>query len=214
MSKKTKCPDRKRKTLRRCAWLVVILAVLSVTNLFHATPWQAIGMVADRCDVENPDVVDWFYDGTLPVTRFALHALVQGEDAMMLTVVGFHPLMGWYERSWATAETWDGSGFYAGVYQHGQDEASVGYLFGRIDDPAIETVRVAKCMVNEETWEEYQQEVQLAELTTFERNNSRYILAKIDVELDSYCRAFELTGFDADGNAVKTIEPHWRYWST
>ena len=215
MNRKTKCPDRKRRALHRCAWLVVILVILSVTRLISPLPWMAIRQMADKCDVESPNVVDWFYDGSLPVTRFALHALVDGENSMMLGVTGFHLLMGWYDRTYVAVETWDGSGLYAGVYQHSQQDRTASYLFGRIDDPSIKTLRLAKTIMNEETWEEYRQEVPLPEQYVMERGGKRYILVKLDaLQNDAYCRGFELTGYDAEGDAVITMEPHWQTWST
>ena len=223
MNKRNKCPDRRRKALRRCALLAAILLFLSVTRLYTPLPGMAIAEAADVCDVENPEVVDWFYDGTLPITRFSLHALVDGERSMMLTAVSFNPLAGgWYYRAFSEAEAWDGSGLYAGVYQHGQDDKAVGYLFGRIDDPEIVTVELTEtvqAVLAPESGlhpdDEVTLPVTLKDVPIFERSGTRYLLTEIELREQSYfTRGFQLTGYDKDGNAVATIEPHWRYWHT
>lgn len=223
MSKRKACPERRRTALRRCAWLAAVLLFLSVTKLYTPLPGIAVAKAADVCDVEDAEVVDWFYDGTLPITRFALHALVDGERSMMLAVVGFNPLVGgWYYRSYSEAEAWDGSGLYAGVYQHGQDDQTVGYLFGRIDDPEIVTVELTETvqavLVPESGLhpdEELTLPITLKTEPIVERNGGRYILAEMEMrEEPYYTRGLQLTGYDEDGNAVVTIEPHHRYWHT
>ncbi len=223
MSKRKKCPDRRRTALRRCAWLAAILLFLAVTKLYTPLPGMAVAEAADVCDVKNPEVVDWFYDGTLPITRFSLHALVDGERSMMLTAVTFNPLAGgWYYRTFSEAEAWDGSGLYAGVYQHGQDEKNVGYLFGRIDDPnivSVELTETVQAVLVPESGLHPDDEVTLpVTLKTepiVERNGGRYLLAEMELRAEPYStRGFQLTGYDAEGNAVVTIEPYWRYWHT
>lgn len=223
MNKRKKCPDRRRKALRRCAWLAAVLLLLSVTKLYAPLPGMAVAEAADVCDLEGPEVVDWFYDGTLPITRFSLHALVDGERSMMLTAVSFNPLAGgWYCRTYSEAEAWDDSGLYAGVYQHSQDEKNVGYLFGRIDDPRIASVelteRVQAVLVPEsglDPDEEVTLPVELKADPIVERNGGRYLLAEMEMrEEPYYTRGFQLTGYDANGRPVVTIEPHWRYWHT
>ena len=223
MNKRKKRPGRRRTALRRCAWLAAILLFLSVTKLCLPLPGMAVAEAADICDLENPKVVDWFYDGTLPVTRFALHALVDGERSMMLAVVGFNPLAGgWYYRSYSEADAWDNSGLYAGVYQHGQDDQSVGYLFGRIDDPeivAVELTETVQAVVAPESGlhpdEEVTLPVELKEDPILEKNGTRYLLANIEPrEEPYYTRGFHLTGYDAEGNVVVSIEPYQRYWHT
>ena len=173
--------------------------------------------------MEDAEVVDWFYDGTLPITRFALHALVDGERSMMLAVVGFNPLAGgWYCRSYSEAEAWDGSGLYAGVYQHGQSDKAVGYLFGRIDDPEIVTVELTETVqavlapeYGLHPDEEVTLPVTLKTEPIVERNGRRYLLAEMELrEEPAQTRGFRLTGYDAEGNAVVEIEPYWRYWYT
>lgn len=223
MRKQKKCLDRRRRALRRCAWLAAILLFLSVTKLYTPLPGMAIAEAADVCDVENPKVVDWFYDGTLPITRFSLHALVNGERSMMLAAVTFNPLAGgWYYRSYSEAEAWDGSGLYAGVYQHGQGDKAVGYLFGRIDDPEIVTVELTETVqavlapeYGLHPDEELTLPVTLKTEPIVERNGGRYLLAQMELrEEPYYTRGFQLTGYDKDGNTVVTIEPHHRYWHT
>lgn len=213
MKKREKQSSRKRTALRRCGLLAAVVVLASAMNLYRFLPIQAVRDMADMNDVEHPKVMRRFYDGTLPVTRFALHYLVDGDDAMMLCVTGCHPLIGWYDRSYAKAETWDGTGLYAGVYAHYQDDASVSYLFGRIDDARIQGLSLR---ITEEAngKDPVTQTVKIPEGDIWERDGKRYFLSELEQLFLGHSITYQLSGLDGDGRTVQTVEAGVRTWST
>ncbi len=213
MKKREKQSSRKRTALRRCAILAAVVVLASAGNLYNFLPIQAVWDMADGNDIEHPRVVRRFYDGTLPVTRFALHYLVEGDHAVMLCVAGYHPLMGWYDRSYAKVETWDGTGLYAEVYGHRQGEAETAYLFGRVDDPAVRHLflRITENVHGENP---STRTVEIPAADIWERDGARYVLTKLeDVSVGAYS-AFEVLGFDEAGLPVTAVEAQQHTWST
>lgn len=206
--------SRRRQALRRCALLAAVVMLSSALGLYRFLPVQAMRLMADMEDVEHPRSVKWFYDGTLPITRVALYDLVQGDAAMLLCVTGFSPLGGWYDRAWAKVETWDGTGLYAGVYGHGQDGAFVTYIFGRVDDPAVQTLSV---LVTEDALEDVPRsrsvEIPLSDIQT-EKNGRRYFATKLDVWPVGSSTTFQVIGSGMDGTAFRTVEAPSQSWST
>ena len=212
MKKREKRSSRKRTALRRCAVLAAVVLLVSAMNLYHFLPIQAVWDMADMNDIEHPEAVRRFYDGALPVTRFALHYLVDGDYAMMLCMAGYHPLIGWYDRSYAKAETWDGTGLYAGVYEHYQDGAGVAYLFGRIDDPRIQELRLR---ITEGPYKEnpVTQTVEIPEGDIWEQDGKRYFLSAL-ASPSGTRTVYHLSGLDEEGRTVRTVEAVARSWST
>ena len=207
--------SRKGRALRSLGWLLVIAVLASALKLYCFLPIQAIRSVADQQDVENPQVVHRFYDGTLPITRVALHHLVDGDRCMMLCVTGYNVFMGWYGRSYVPLETWDDSGLYAGLYLHQQDERRVAYLFGKIEDQSIVRLTMEGSSLPE--WEEgcvvYHAEVAAEDI--FEKDGERYFISKLDVaDMPEYLYEGVITGYDRSGNIVKTTETFAHSWNT
>ena len=216
MSRRKKNIGRKGRALRSLGWLLVIAALASALKLYCFLPIQAIRNMADTQDVENPRVVERFYDGTLPVTRTALHYLVDGDRSMMLCVTGYNVFMGWYDRSFVPVETWDDNEIHAGLYIHQQDERRVVYLFGKIEDESI--VRLTMEGFSTPEFEDrvaYSAEIPPEDI--FEKDGERYFISKLDgevLELPQFLYDVSLTGFDLDGNAVSTVEVLAHSWST
>lgn len=214
MRKKTRTPTRKRTALRRCAVLALLLCVTSALNLYHPLPIQAVRGMADIEDVEHPRVIERFYDGSLPITRFALHYLVDGDNSMMLCVAGWHAVLGWYDRAYASVETWDGTGLYAGMYAHYQDDKRVGYLFGQIDDDEI-TQLLVEVHSSPQPEEAEVYFIDIPRENIFEKDGKRYFLSKMNMEeLPDWLYDVHVSGIDEDGNIVQTTETMSRSWST
>ena len=213
--KRKKNIGRKGRALRAFGWLLVIAALASALKLYCFLPIQAIRSLADQQDVENPQVVHRFYDGTLPITRVALHYLVDGDRSMMLCVTGYNVFQGWYGRSYVPLETWDDSGLYARLYIHQQDERRVAYLFGKIEDQAIVRLAMEGCSLPE--WEEggvvYHADVAAEDI--FEKDGERYFISKLDAaDLPEYLYEGVITGYDRNGTVVKTAEALVHSWHT
>ena len=212
--KRKKNLGRKGRALRSLGWLLVIAALASALKLYCFLPIQAIRNMADTQDVENPRVIDCFYDGTLPITRTALHYLVDGDRSMMLCVTGFNVFMGWYDRSFVPVETWDGSGLYARLYIHQQDERRVAYLFGKIEDRSIAHIILNGFSVPEGAENvSYRGEIPAEDI--FEKDGERYFVTQLDAaDLPEYVYEGFITGYDRNGNAIKTVKALVHSWSS
>lgn len=217
MSKQKKLLPRKKRALRNCAYLAVILVLASVFQVYRFLPSQAIGLMAEMEDVENPKVIDSFYDGTLPITRFAVHHLVQGDRSMMFCATGWHLLMGWYDRTWATVETWDGTGVYAGVYGHQQDEKSVTYFYGRVDAESVESMTLEvdfTCWDGEEEHVRYVR-YEFGPEDFFEKNDTLYICKKLQAEEGwEWFNEPKVTCVTGDGRTLTAENVSWQSWGS
>lgn len=208
---------RKGRVLRLFARLTVVVLLASVLRLYNFLPIQAIRDMAEMQDVEDPKVVNSFYDNTLPVTRFALHHLVEGKRSMMLCVTGYDLFMGWYDRSYVSVETWDGSGLYAGLYIHQQAEQQVSYLFGKIEDGKIERLSLKGYSAPQSEAEVVIHTFDVPETDIFEKDGERYFISKLDdtgQELPHLLYDAFATGFDREGHAVATVEVPVHSWHT
>ena len=215
MKRKRKLSTRKRTALRRCGWLVAVVVLASVTGLYRFLPIQAVWVMADLKDIQHPQVVERFYDGSIPVTRFALHYLVDGDDAMMLCTAGYHPLIGWYDRGWCKAETWNGEPLHGGIYTHSQGGEGMAWLFGRVDDGAIQSLTLERTVEPLEG-EAYTEVWSIPREDLLEKNGKRYILMKLDGaagEKEQESRiTWRLTG-RAGGGQIVTAELARQSWA-
>lgn len=215
MKRQRKTPTRKRTALRRCGWLAAVVVLASATRLYRFLPIQAVYMMADLKDIQHPQVVERFYDGSIPVSRFALHYLVDGDDAMMLCTAGYHPLVGWYDRGWCKAETWDGGALHGGIYIHTQGEQGMCWLFGRVDDGAIQNLTLERTVEPLEG-EPYTEVWNIPPEDLLEKNGKRYILTKLAMmewDMTEEARVtWRLTGRTGGGQAV-TAEIAQQGWS-
>lgn len=216
MKQQKRSLTRKGRTLRMFVWLAVIVVLASALRLYDFLPIQTVRAIAETQDIEDPEVVSTFYDDTLPVTRFALHHLVDGKRAVMLCVTGYDPFMGWYDRSYACAETWSGAGLYGGLYAHTQGGQQTAYLFGKIEDEAVVSLSF-EGKADRESEEADIWRCEIPEADIFEKNGTRYFASKVDASLPgeaAYLYDTILTGFDKQGKIVKTVEVQVRAWGS
>ena len=215
---------RKQTALRRLALLLAIFLAASALNLVNLLPRQAVEDMADQQDIEHPVVIRRFYDGTLPVTRFALQYLVEGDDAMMLCTTGYHPLGGWYDRDWCRVETWDGAPVHVGLRIHNQGGKRTAYLFGRVDNGHIDRFTLTFTEVTEGeggTIERVPHSMDLPASALFRGGNDRrYLLTSLDfpwVEDAPFAPQFEdfrILGYDREGKVLADEEVPYQSWST
>ena len=133
---------------------------------------------------------------------------------MMLCVTGYNVFMGWYGRSYVPVGTWDGSGLYAGLYVHQQDERRVAYLFGKIEDKSIVRLVLDEFSVPEGAENvSYYAEIPAEDI--FEKDGERYFVSKLDeAALPEYLYEGVITGYDRNGTVVKTAEALVHSWHT
>ena len=215
MKQKTKTPTRQRTALRRILALVLVMVFASALELYHFFPMQAIRKLADAEEVEHPKVIHWFYDGTLPATRFAVYSLVDGDHSLMLGVTGWGLLMGWYGRTYTSIETWEEADLHAGLHAHHQDGKEVAYFYGKLENDAICSL-TAELHPRPEEDEDAIYFFEIAEDEIFEKNGARYFVSRLDMddELPEWLFDVYVTGLDADGNAVQTVKAKAQSWGS
>ena len=213
--KRKKNLGRKGRALRAFGWLLVIAALASALKLYCFLPVQAIRSISDMQDVENPKIVHRFYDGTLPITRVALHYLVDGDRSMMPCVTGYNVFMGWYDRSYVPVETWNSDGLSAGLYIHQQDDRRVAYLFGKIEDSSIARLALDGFSAPVEGGESASYHADIPVKAIFETDGERYFVSKLDeADMPQYLYEGMITGYDRSGNVVQTTETFAHSWHT
>lgn len=219
-----KLPNRTRRIAKRLVLLLLTLAVVNGLGVYCVTPWRSVEIIADVCDVESPEKITRFYDPTLPIHRFALKYLVDGEDAMMLCTTAFHPFMGWYDRDWCRVETWDGAPVHAGLASHSQGEKRVMYLFGRVDNGYITefTLEFNKLVEGKDgSIQRIPCSVEVPASALFRaENDKRYLLTPMELPEDEDARFypqfqdFRIIGYDYTGKVLADEEVYWQHWST
>lgn len=151
--KRTALPTRKRAALRRLLKAAVALLVVNhVFLLGLLLPWQSVHQTEERQGVGWTRVVarDWAPE----VHKTHLIYLTENERATILsgtylTVYGWMDAFGW------ALDCTTGAPFYAGEYSMRRDgvERSSWYYYGRVDDPAVETIAIS---MQVEDWEDGQ----------------------------------------------------------
>lgn len=157
--KREKLYSRKRWVLRRFAvFLIALLAVNHFLQLGFLLPIQGIRQVEERLGAPHGAVLDRLW--TPEIHRTHLVYLTASEEAVTiadtyLSVYGWMGGFGW------PLDCTTGEPLYAGemtMYRDGGAHGTVCCYYGRVDDPAIETVTVsvrgAYYKDGEERWEE------------------------------------------------------------
>lgn len=211
MSRKT-LPTRRRRALRR---LVLAAAVLLLSNHLGVgllLPIQAIREVEERQGAPHGAVLDRLW--TPEIHRTHLVYLTASEKTVTiadtyLSVYGWISAFGW------SLDCTTGEPLYAGemtMNRHGREETVCCY-YGRVDDPAIETVAVS---VRGQVYDEAAQTARWEEairLTAgpedfLEWEGQRHFLLShviTDWSYDSSRYAW-VVGYDAAGNVVTEFE--------
>ena len=211
--KREKVYARKRWVLRRFAvFLVALLAVNHFLQLGFLLPIQAIRQVEERQGAPHGAVLDRLW--TPEIHRTHLVYLTAGEKAVTiadayLTVYGWMGGFGWALD--CTAE----EPLYAGemtMYRH-EGEETVCCYYGRVEDPAIETVAVSvRGQIYDETaqtarWEETVRLTAGPEDFLEWEGHRHFLLSHVitDWPYDSGRQAW-VVGYDAAGNVVTGFE--------
>lgn len=214
MKKTKKQLTRKRRALRRSILLVAVIALLTITDLYYFFPMQAVKVMADMKDVEQPVVVKRLYGTELPRNGYTMRYLIDGEQAVMLCTVGYNPFMGWYDGAYSHVEKEKGRTLHAGLETYQKADTVEQYLFGRIDDPEI-TQLVLLFRVHIDWEQEYDwQMVTIPKEDLFEKDGKHYFLSQKDIGfVDGGWWEFELHGLNEQGSVIETAEVHWTSWS-
>lgn len=213
MSRKT-LPTRRRRALRR---LVLAAAVLLLSNHLLGVglllPIQGIRQVEERQGAPHGAVLDRLW--TPEIHRTHLVYLTASEEAVTVadTYLSVYGWMGGF--GWALDCT-AGEPLYAGemtMYRDEREETVCCY-YGRVDDPAIETVTISvRGELYDETtqtarWEEASCLTAVPEDFLEWKGHRHFLLHEVmdgDWPYDSGRHAWA-TGYDADGNVLTEFE--------
>ncbi len=140
--KKEKVLTRKGKALRRIGKFLVIVFICNyVFGLGLLLPRQAVWQHQERegiTGVMRTVKRDWVPQ----IHATHLRYLTQNEKAVMLAGTYF-TIYGWMGAFATSLDCTTGEPLYAGMDTLAKDGRSVHYWFGRVDDPAIETVEIS-----------------------------------------------------------------------
>ena len=208
--KRTPLPSRKRVALRRIA---IAAAVIFCVNFFMhiglLLPIQAIWQLEEREGARHTSVVtrDWAPE----VHRTHLVYLTENDDTTLFGST-YLTIYGWMAGFSVALDCTEEALLYAGRSYMSRDDGEVWYFFGRVDDPAIETVAVS---LQSEDWDEETQifiRREVRSLTTaelLEKDGRRYFLLRDGGEWDSdTCSSPRpvVIGYDSAGSEVARVD--------
>ena len=208
--KKKQVLNRKRLALRRLVTAAVLMVLINHFFLLGSIfPRQCIWNLEERKGVRHTSVVarDW----TPEIHKTHLVYLTENEETTLFGST-YLSLYGWFEGFSVALDCSEEAPLYAGRSYMSRDDGKVWYFFGRVDDPAIETVTVSLCA------EEYDSEshaytgrevrrLTTAELT--EKDGRRYFLLRDSGEWDNDIGSSPrpvAIGYDSDGNEVARMD--------
>lgn len=209
---KTPLPSRRRRALKHLAIaLAVMLVVNQATCMGLLLPIQALWKVEEREGVRGR-IVTCRWDPR--IHRTDLFFLTENEDMVFLgntylTILGWNPGFGW------AVDCTEDRPLHAGEDASSREGfGTVWYFYGRVDDPAIETVEISLRAIT--GWDEARQKnvyTEHSRLTArredfLEKEGRRYFLLDCRLEdwpEDSGVHAFAL-GLDGSGKVVTERE--------
>lgn len=216
-----KCYTRKQRALRRLALAVLLLAALNLLGVVNSLPAQAARDAAAEVNLTKPQVIYRYHSDALPIYRFAVQELIEGENGIVLCSLEFHPLLGWGVWDRCAAAIRRGETMALGWRYHGQGEAESARLFGRVDDE-----RIARIVLRWRPGTGIEDDFrywEMPEEAFFRLDGRRYVLcdalavgsAEINANGADHRFLSELTalGYDAAGTllAETTVDSIWWY---
>lgn len=207
-SKKTKTPlpARRRRALKHLA--IAALTVFLVNTLLHMgllLPIQAIREVEEREGVHGRVVTRL---RETAIHRTGLVYLTESEDMVFLgntnfSILGWQPGFGW------AVDCTEAAPLHAASASSSRDGREVRHFYGRVDDPAIETVEVSLRAItgfDPKGVPVYEERLRLTALRGdfLEQEGRRYFLLRCELEdwpEDSGVYAF-VRGLDGQGRVL------------
>lgn len=206
--KRTRLLSRKRSAVRQIAITLAALFLLNyVMHIGVPLPRLAYHKLEERAGTGWTRVVkrDW-----APEIRKTHIVYLSGDDtATVFGSVDF-TIYGWMPGFGVSLDCTKDAPLYAGRSFMHKDETACWYFFGRVDDPAIETVSISLCS------EEYDnmshayigKEIRQVPAEMINRGGHRYFFLQDDGEWDeSYSTPRSIViGYDSAGNEVIRLE--------
>ncbi len=142
---------RREKALRRLAAVVVLAAVLALLEGYCFLPSQAVRNVEENAHTGPTALVADLGGLGLKETGWSRVYLSANDNAMLITLSRFSALYGWSDYGMGALDCSEDASFHVSTYSMSKlragDDNWKWYIFGRVDDPAGETVSVRTCLM-------------------------------------------------------------------
>lgn len=210
MRRREKLPTRKREALRHAVRaLILLLVVQYLLHIGLLLPIQAIHMAEEREGVRGTRVLRRLWEPD--IYKSSLFYLSASEDAVVLSDA-YLTFLGWLPQFGTALDCTGSAQLYAAERNVSRNEEPGRHMFfyGRVDDPAIETVELSLRYISgygrEGEKNRYEEAVLLTvpEESWIERNGRRYFLLSYKLEdwpYESGVQTFAV-GRDAAGETV------------
>lgn len=208
--KKKQVLNRKRLALRRLVTAAVLMVLINHFFLLGLIfPRQCIWQLEEREGARHTSVVtrDWAPE----IHKTHLVYLTENDETTLFGST-YLSLYGWFAGFSVALDCSEEAPLYAGRSYMGRDDGEVWYFFGRVDDPAIETVEVS---LRSEEWNEttrtpsYREIRRLVAEDFLEKDGRRYFLLRDSGEWDSGFGSSPrpvAIGYDGAGGEVARVE--------
>ena len=208
--KKKQVLNRKRLALRRLVTAAVLMVLINHFFLLGSIfPRQCIWNLEEREGARHTSVVtrDWAPE----IHKTHLVYLTENDETTLFGSA-YLTVYGWMAGFSVALDCSEEAPLYAGRSYMGRDDRNVWYFFGRVDDPAIETVEIS---LRSQEWNEAAQAPLYREircLTTedfLEKEGRRYFLLRDSGEWDyDTCSSPwpVAIGYDSAGNEVARVD--------
>lgn len=213
--RKGRVETRRRKALRRTAVFLAALLAVSALHLYALFPMQGVRYAEETYHTGKTRAVARMLPPKQLRLGPALIYLTENENAVLLSITRFYPLYGWMDGSGSALDCSDGAPIHVGVWnisRSGDDwRENANYLFGRIDDPAVSSLRIRLCRLDNET-QAYQTvwTVPVSEESWTERDGMRYFACAFDYDYEAFMEQYDSVLFyfsdalDAAGRVLYT----------
>ena len=208
--KKKQVLNRKRLALRRLVAAAVLMVLINHFFLLGLIfPRQCIWKMEERQGARHTSVVtrDWAPE----IHKTHLVYLTENDETTLFGST-YLSLYGWFAGFSVALDCSEEAPLYAGRSYLSRDDGKVWYFFGRVDDPAIETVEVS---LRSEEWNEttrtpsYREIRRLVAEDFLEKDGRRYFLLRDSGEWDSGFGSSPrpvAIGYDSAGGEVARVE--------
>lgn len=208
---KTKIETRKYKALRRTLICIGVLLAFSTLHLYTFTPMQGVRQTEAQLGIGRTHLIRRISG----VKWNEMVYMTANENAILITEVGFNPLLGWSGRLFCDLDCTDGGDFQAtsAVWRNFDDKANRCIIYGRLQSSEVMGIRA------EGHWDEESERIRtLPEVTISggpeiwtEKDGWRYFFAEStisDTENGEMADPPEMTAttLDKAGNPLRQYE--------
>lgn len=227
VEKRRPLETRRHKALRRTAIFTAILALLCLLDGYRILPGHAIRYTEEDYHTGRTEPVTWLVPPGELNMRTGLFCLSGSDNALLLGGVRFYPMYGWMNCGSSVMDCTSPAPIHAGAWmvsrrtgrkvldEKTQEEtwqySRAKYFFGRVDDPAVDSVRVRLCRRDYET-DQYRgvTDYQIDGEAMLQRDGRRYFACPFDLDEQAFQEQYNSPAYyfcdalDREGNVLYT----------